>query len=176
MLPESLFSWALVSCFEKHPVTCVSPCWLTSIRIRILWILWQTSLCFILALLNIVFTVSDYSRIHSLVMKFSPSYYCSHLIVLRHDIWMTFSSKVTELSINFVTASQQTSYFLIFREMLSVLVSELNCFPEWVLLSERGEERSELWHRSVWVWPRDNVTTEGARGMMWRQFLVCMDL
>ena len=84
------------------------------------------------------FTVSDYSRINSLVMKFSPSYYCSQIIVLRHDIWMTFSSQVTEQSIHFVTITHKASYFLICHEMLTVSESELNCFRSAALWQRWG--------------------------------------
>lgn len=108
------------------------------------------------------FTVSDYSRINSLVMKFSPSYYCSQIIVLRHDIWMTFSSQVTEQSINFVTVSHNSSYFLICHEMLTVSESELNCFRSAALWQRWGA----LWQgREEGIWPGG---TRG-RGMMWHQ-------
>ena len=70
-------------------------------------------------------------------MKFSPSYYCSQIIVLRHDIWMTFSSQVTEQSINFVRYCHSQGI------LFSYLSWNVNCvsvrtklFPERCSLTE----------------------------------------
>ena len=88
--------------------------------------------------------------------EISSSYYCSQLIVLRHDIWMTFSSQVTELSINFFTDCHWMSCFLNCQEMLTLPVPKLN----W------------LWQREDWSSDTggghtDSVTTGG--GGWWSQ-------